>query len=70
MTSEGGTHSGFRNVVGKVVSHTVPKSQSQKIRWYPLETEEGKEEESVKGKESGEMSAELCTSLAFFLCFA
>jgi hypothetical protein len=30
MNSEDGTHSGFRNVVGKFTSHNVQKLQSQK----------------------------------------
>jgi hypothetical protein len=29
MISEDGTHSGFRNVVGKLMSHTVQKPQNQ-----------------------------------------
>ena len=30
MTSENGTRSGFRNVVGKFASHTVQKPQNNK----------------------------------------
>jgi hypothetical protein len=30
MTSQDGTHSGFRNVVGKFTSHTVQKPQNEK----------------------------------------
>jgi hypothetical protein len=30
MTSENGIHSSFQNIVGKLISHTVQKPQSQK----------------------------------------
>ena len=33
MTSKDGTHSGFRNVVGKFVSHTVQKPHNQKKQY-------------------------------------
>jgi hypothetical protein len=34
MTSDDGTHSSFRNVVGKFTSHTVHKPRSQKTVFY------------------------------------
>ena len=34
MTTQDGTHSGFRNAVGKFTSHTVQKPQNEKNNIY------------------------------------